>query len=728
MLPFSTAMLIMSIACSLVLLVSDICIAQESTQLNLTQKEIAWIKDHPEVTVSNEFDWPPFDFMVSGTPQGYGIDLMNLLSERSGIRFKYINGYTWDELVEMFFDGKIDVLHSLSLTPERAEKALFSTPYYHSKNVLVFRSDAIEPSGLQDLEGKIIALPKGWSSIDFFHKNYPEIHIIEVESSRQALEYIDQGKVFATVEQEGIASYFIKKFGFQDLRLSHWIDNDELQKTSSMHFAVLNNNPTLYEILEKALSTIQPDEMTGLAQKWFSREGRQIGKEDVGLTPNERIFLNNKQSISYCISPENMPFEAIQQGLLQGMSADFLEMFSEVLNTPFRLIPTTSWAESLTRIQSGDCEILPMVNKTDERNEYLDFTRSYLTFEIAIISQEKEGFIGGLPDLAGKKVTLPAGVFTEKIIAKKYPGIQLIPLPTVHDCLLELSSGNVEAAVLSLPLATYHIRQLGLDNLKVAGYSGLQDTIRIGIKKDSSQLHSIMSKVVRSLQKKEIDEVTQHWVSLTFEHRFDYSLMFKILAGVGFLMMLFGIWNYQLMRFNKQLAKAHSELEQKSRELEMLSNTDALTGLFNRRQIENKLSMEIGRHLRYQHPLSVVIIDIDNFKSINDSLGHQAGDQVLKKLAHILQSGVRNSDIVGRWGGEEFLITCTESDLEGASTLAEHLRTELNSIHFGKVGSITASFGVAAFRKGETKDHFINRADEALYKAKANGRDRVEIA
>jgi polar amino acid transport system substrate-binding protein len=152
-----------------------------------TPEERAWIAAHPSITVSNEFDWPPFDFVVSGKPQGFGIDLMNLLSEKSGISFKYINGYTWDELVEMFWQGEIDLLHSLSTTPEREKKAYLSAPYYHSKNVFILRRDTADTSDLEDLEGKIIALPKGWSSIEFFQKYYPEVHIIEVASSRQAL-------------------------------------------------------------------------------------------------------------------------------------------------------------------------------------------------------------------------------------------------------------------------------------------------------------------------------------------------------------------------------------------------------------------------------------------------------------------------------------------------------------------------------------------------------------
>lgn len=279
--------------------ITDITQTASSQQLEariiLSPEEQLWVEEHPTITVSNEFDWPPFDFTLSGKPHGFGIDLMNLISQYSGIEFQYINGFTWDQLVEMFFNGEIDLLHSLSLTPEREEKSYFSPPYFHSKNILVLRQDTPETNSLNDLEDKIIALPKGWSSIEFFRTHYPKIHIVEVANSRQALEYVDQGKVFATVEQKEIAEYFIKKFGFHDLQLSQWIENTELQKTSSMHFAVLKNNPILYQILIKAQHNIPPETLRALHQKWFSREGRELGREDVGLTPDERRFLKDKK-------------------------------------------------------------------------------------------------------------------------------------------------------------------------------------------------------------------------------------------------------------------------------------------------------------------------------------------------------------------------------------------------------------------------------------------------
>lgn len=692
----------------------------------LTHEEKLWIEEHPSITVSNEFDWPPFDFALSGKPHGFGIDLMNLLSEYSGIQFTYINGYTWDQLVEKFFAGEIDLLHSLSITPSRQEKAFFSLPYYHSKNVLILRHDSVLTNDLNDLEGKIIALPKGWSSIEFFQRNYPKVHIVEVSSSRQAMEYVDQGKVFATVEQKEIAQYFMKKFGFYDLRLSEWIENEELQKTSSMHFAVLKSNPLLFQILVKAQNNIPLDTLEELKNKWFSREGRALGQEDAGLTPDERRFLEAKGSINFCMPPEAMPFSNIKNGQLEGMAADYIDIFSEKLKIPFHLTPTASWQETLDTFTDGDCEFTPFVMMPGRQKIKADLTSPLLSFQTALITRNEEDFIPGLQHFAGKTLGLINQDVKAGHLFPLYPTIQPVSFTTTENCLLQVSNGTIDGALLALPTAAYYIRHMGLNNLKIAGYAGTEGSIRLAIKKDQPELHSIMSKLIRSIPQKEIDTVYQKWISLRFEHEFDYTTLWRVFIAISVVVLLILLWNRQLFRLNKKIAEANVKLEEQSVELKRISITDMLTDLYNRRYADLKLEEEIARAKRYKGDLSLIITDLDNFKEVNDTWGHQVGDDVLQVFAQVLDKNTREADLVSRWGGEEFLIICPQTNTEGACTRAEKLRESFATINFDNVGKRTASFGVASYHQGESKNNLVQRADLALYRAKNSGRDRVE--
>ena len=160
-----------------------------------------------------------------------------------------------------------------------------------------------------------------------------------------------------------------------------------------------------------------------------------------------------------------------------------------------------------------------------------------------------------------------------------------------------------------------------------------------------------------------------------------------------------------------------------------MATTDALTGLLNRRAFLESTGRELARTKRYGDQLSVILLDVDHFKLINDRRGHAAGDMVLSAVGKLLNGALRNCDIVARWGGEEFVLVLPSSTLEGAVQVAERLRETLANAVIkdgnGDVVPVTASFGVASYRADETLEQVIDRADRAMYLAKSGGRNRV---
>ena len=160
--------------------------------------------------------------------------------------------------------------------------------------------------------------------------------------------------------------------------------------------------------------------------------------------------------------------------------------------------------------------------------------------------------------------------------------------------------------------------------------------------------------------------------------------------------------------------------------LAAIATVDYLTGAANRRQSEQQLSQMIDRAQRYEHKLSLLLLDIDTFKLINDAHGHSTGDLVLIRLVELLHEHLRASDVCGRWGGEEFIIIAPETPLDQAVLLADRLRTIIAAESIELIGRFTVSFGVAELKPGEGSHEFVKRADHALYRAKQNGRNRVE--
>jgi len=163
-------------------------------------------------------------------------------------------------------------------------------------------------------------------------------------------------------------------------------------------------------------------------------------------------------------------------------------------------------------------------------------------------------------------------------------------------------------------------------------------------------------------------------------------------------------------------------------ELQHLSETDKLTGLFNRRHLDILLTREFDMHKRTEAPLSMILCDIDHFKRINDKYGHLTGDSILQEIGSTLRATMRRTDICGRWGGEEFLIICPATSLEGAIVIIGKLQDALNHRYLTNDIKVTLSYGVAASVSDKDAEHQLRRADDALYEAKRRGRDCYVVA
>ena len=175
-----------------------------------------------------------------------------------------------------------------------------------------------------------------------------------------------------------------------------------------------------------------------------------------------------------------------------------------------------------------------------------------------------------------------------------------------------------------------------------------------------------------------------------------------------------------------QLKTENNEHQHTAKKLEKLSITDPLTSIYNRRKFNELLTIEVERSNRYQTQLSIIMCDIDHFKKINDTYGHDTGDQALKTFSEKINENIREVDIFARWGGEEFIILMPNVSIEDAYAAAEKLRKIIATTEIEELEQITASFGVTSLQSGETTESLIKRADQAMYNAKNSGRNCVK--
>ena len=216
-------------------------------------------------------------------------------------------------------------------------------------------------------------------------------------------------------------------------------------------------------------------------------------------------------------------------------------------------------------------------------------------------------------------------------------------------------------------------------------------------------------------------------VALTVPHALNTAVDDGVLGGSSALGNLYfsHIIGITVIYFLATFQQRSQRAEQAANLMQRLAFTDDLTGVANRRQMEQLIGAEIARDVRYGRPFSVVLVDIDNFKQVNDTYGHDRGDVILKELVTKMRGSVRASDRVGRWGGEEFLILAPETRLQDAVALAEHVRERVAAEPLAEGHRVTVSLGAAAVQPNDTVASLVKRADDALYRAKEQGKDCV---
>ncbi len=430
------------------------------------------------------------------------------------------------------------------------------------------------------------------------------------------------------------------------------------------------------------------------------------------LTKEEKNYLEKKGVIRMCVDPDWMPFEAIQNKKHIGISADYFKLLRKNSHMDIKLYPTKSWQESISAAKSRKCDIFSLASKTKNRLKYMDFTTPYLKLPIVLATRIDRPYTYNFYALKDKKIGVIKGYAIGEILHAKYPQMRLVEFKNIHEALKKVESGDIYGYVDNLMTIAYTIQRDFTNQMKISSRVNEEVLLAIGTRNDELLLHSIFEKLIHTVSEKQKQKILNSWISVKEVKETNYNLLFKILGFIIVLGIIFLYRYYILKKYNKKLEK--------------LSTTDVLTGLNNRLKIDTTLQNQHNLFLRYKTPCSIMIVDIDYFKNINDTYGHQVGDTVLKEIANIFISSVRTTDIVGRWGGEEFLIICPNTNMEELKILAQNIRKKVVSHKFSKINqNISISIGLSTFQINKTITTIVKEADSALYRAKENGRNQV---
>jgi len=270
-----------------------------------------------------------------------------------------------------------------------------------------------------------------------------------------------------------------------------------------------------------------------------------------------------------------------------------------------------------------------------------------------------------------------------------------------------------------------------VENLKPIGIFTTKDIMSL-VKNDvdlNIEIQKHMSSPVQSINKHfSIREALTFLKEKQFKRVIvvdDDGTLSGIISQKELITLTYSKWSSLMKEYQDELREINNKLKSKNIEYENLASTDALTGLYNRHKFTQLYLSSYASMIQRHNQMSLILIDIDHFKKVNDIFGHNIGDKTLVEVSKMLLGVLRGVDIVCRWGGEEFIILLPTADLEDAILIAKKIQNSLSEVKIDKVGSITASFGVSEVKEGEEMQDAINRADKALYLAKKEGRDCV---
>ncbi len=289
-----------------------------------------------------------------------------------------------------------------------------------------------------------------------------------------------------------------------------------------------------------------------------------VHAQNVELTPEEQAYLDDLGKITMCIDPDWEPYELVDdQGNFTGIAADLVDIVSQRLDIPFVIVPTKDWGETLEVSREGGCMLIPFLNQTPDREEWLTFTEPLFTNPNVFITRNEHDYIADPAELVDRTVVLPHGTSMEEYLRQDYPNLDIITVDDENECYRMVSQGEADMTLRSLTIAAFTIRRDGWFNLKISGQPPQDhyiNRLRMGVLKDMPELRDILSKAIETITPRERDSIVNEHVNIILEQPFNYELLYRVSGGGIVILLGIVLWNYRLRRLRNSLKNSNEEL------------------------------------------------------------------------------------------------------------------------------------------------------------------------
>ncbi|MDX1528121.1 MAG: EAL domain-containing protein [Gammaproteobacteria bacterium] len=743
--------------------------SEASAGLELTPDERRWLSEHPVIRLGIDPAWEPFEFFDdNGRYRGMASEYIALLSDKLGIEMEPVSGLTWAEVIASAKSGALDVLPCVVETPQRREYLEFTQSYLDFPMVIVTRDDASFISGLDDLAGQRIGVVKGYATVDLIRLNYPNLELVEFTTLEEGLETLSLGRVNAFVDNLATIVTGIKRSNITNIKVAA-----QTPFSFKLSIGVRKDWPELVGILNKALASITNDQIHQIHDNWIRIKfehgvdipfvakvgllcaaivllvltvifiwNRRLLQEVQRRTRAERTLARRNRILEQL--SEHQPLEKILEDLVRSVEAEHSDLLCSVLlldsqGKTFNVViaPTLPdfYNDAVTGLAIGEgvgsCGHAAF---TGERviAEDIYTHPNWAPFQ-DLVRRTNLRSCWSEPILSTRGLVL--GTFALYYLEPRRPRrleLELIEEIAVQAALAIEHYSSAES-LRKLSLAVEHSPNAVL----ITDRNGVIEYINPRFSEITEYSPAeVLGNTPRMLQADVLPEGHQDelWKAVSAGREWSgevrnrkksgalywtHDLISPIVDGQG------NITHFVWLQEDVTEARANNE------KLSYQASHDALTGLLNRHEFERRLShaRRTAEQENCEHTLC--FLDLDQFKVVNDTAGHVAGDALLKQFAALLKQQLRRQDAIARFGGDEFALLMEHCSVEQARQKAESLRQIVESHNFSwedQIFSVGVSIGLAPINSASgTPSDILRHADIACYAAKDSGRNRLNV-
>jgi diguanylate cyclase (GGDEF)-like protein len=659
----------------------------------------------------------------TGQPQGLFIDLWRLWAKESGIEIEFIAQSPSQELA-MLKDGDVDI--HIGYSADHFDNKLQVASQIYGVYAGVFVSTRLDNVySMKDLEGKTVGVLAGTTYKNTLFKLFPNINVQVYQTANELLNEAELGNIDAMVS----AQEYLNARLIQSNLQSSFYQLKNVNFPTPVFSLVKKGNDKLVELINEGFDNIPIEQLISLERNWliYKNNGYFVrSAEKVSLSTSEKLWIDNHKKINVGLVKSWMPMEFINaNGEVSGINPDVMKLISNRSGLSFEFTFFNSWNDLYQGLVDQQIDMLASVSVTPERKKQVIFTQPYWSMPWVILHQRQLGSNLDLKSFYGKKLAVIKGYYLSSSLRKDHPLISLILVDNHNEGLFAVQQGKVDGFISNIASASELMKRESLSVLDISVLEELErDSSHFAIRPDWDELQHIINKTLLTISENEKQKIYDRWFGVSIETGFDKDIVMRVSAQIGVLILIIIV---AIIMWNRRLYREINTRKLLEEKMKHMATHDELTGLANRVLLKDRINTAISFHQRQQLQIAVLFIDLDGFKTINDTHGHDVGDELLVQVADKFKSCVRQSDTVVRFGGDEFVLLLTGLHNKNEAAYVGDKVLKLMQQPFqlsAERVNIGCSIGIAMYPDdGVTDNDLLKIADTLMYRVKANGKN-----